>query len=78
MTGLQTLSGSRAVANVPATVRLKAVKREMVELLHEESRALMRVDQSTSFEQAGREFWTEMDALGEMLYGVVAEEAADV
>ncbi len=31
----------------------------------------------TSFDDEGREFWTEMDALVEMLDGVVAEEDAD-
>ncbi len=31
----------------------------------------------SSFEQDGRAFWTEMDALVQMLDGVVAEEASD-
>ena len=31
-----------------------------------------------SFEAGGREFWSEMDSLVEMLDGVLAEEATDV
>jgi type I restriction enzyme M protein len=30
-----------------------------------------------SFEDEGREFWTEMDSLAELLDGVAAEEASD-
>ena len=29
------------------------------------------------FEQEGREFWTEMDSLVEVLDGVIADEASD-